>query len=71
MQGVHPYNRCLNVLRPTEQMDSLKTTLLRLKDNAVKKEMNQWTDFKNDRWQTTIKWVGEDIAKQWFDEICK
>jgi hypothetical protein len=23
MQGVHPYNRCLNVLRPTEQMDSL------------------------------------------------
>ncbi|MCB9018303.1 MAG: TIGR03986 family CRISPR-associated RAMP protein [Prevotellaceae bacterium] len=56
---------------PTEQMDSLKTTLLRLKDNAVKKEMNQWTDFKNDRWQTTIKWVGEDIAKQWFDEICK
>lgn len=54
---------------PTEQQQALFSTLKRLFDNPDKKEKKDWTDFNGKIWRQVITWVGEETARQWFDEL--
>ncbi|MBR4324622.1 MAG: hypothetical protein IKP73_03725 [Bacteroidales bacterium] len=53
--------------------DDLKNTVIRLKSNAPKKDLSKWNDF-DDRysfWKQISVYVGDDTAKQWFDEVVR
>jgi CRISPR-associated protein (TIGR03986 family) len=56
---------------PQEQWRLFRETLSRLYQQPDKKEQKLWVDFNSHIWRTIAQYVGEDIAKEWYDLLIK
>lgn len=57
---------------PDEQIEILQRTLSRIYATLIKeRDKKLWTDFNSNIWQTVKNWTSDEIATQWFNEICK
>ena len=54
---------------PVEQQQVLLSTLKRLYETANAKDKKNWNEFNGGVWRQIITWVGEETARQWFDEL--
>ena len=65
-------NNGLSFLNESD-FDVLKNTVIRLKSGAPKRDLSKWNDYddKYSFWKQISVYVGDDTAKQWFEEVVR
>jgi CRISPR-associated protein (TIGR03986 family) len=56
---------------PEDQLDALLECISRLNKKPDRKEKTLWSDFNSSIWKTISRFVGNEKAKEWFDEIVR